>query len=145
MKNDQIKKINIVVPAGYRIDKGVSTPARIVLIPIVNTIEDIKEISGVDICTEGCRNKFIDRATADQALAMAKISQLMPYYGGEITRGEWNDKSITKYVIVCRGSVIQIETYTELYSYIAFHSQKDASRFYENNYQLLVDYYKLSK
>lgn len=145
MKKDQIKEINIVVPAGYMIDKGVSTPARIVLIPIVNTIEDIKEISGVDICTEGCRNKFIDRATADQALAMAKISQLMRYYGGEITRDEWNDKSITKYVIVRRGSVIQIETYTELYSYIAFHSQKDASRFYENNYQLLVDYYKLSK
>lgn len=145
MKNDQIKKINVVVPAGYRIDESVSTPARIVLTPIVNTIEDIKEISGVDICTEGCRNKFIDRTTADQAIAMAKISQLMPYYGGEITRDEWNDKSITKYVIVCRGSVIQIETYTELYSYIAFHSQKDASRFYENNYQLLVDYYKLSK
>lgn len=145
MKKDQIKEINIVVPAGYRIDESVSTPARIVLTPIVNTIEDIKEISGVDICTEGCRNKFIDRATADQAIAIAKISQLMPYYGGEITRDEWNDKSITKYVIVCRGSVIQIETYTELYSYIAFHSQKDASRFYENNYQLLVDYYKLSK
>lgn len=145
MKNDQIKKINIVVPAGYRIDESVSTPARIVLTPIVNTIEDIKEISGVDICEAGCRNKFIDHATADQAIAIAKISQLMPYYGGEITRDEWNDKSITKYVIVCRGSVIQIETYTELYSYIAFHSQKDASRFYENNYQLLVDYYKLSK
>ena len=138
MKNDQIKEINIGVPAGYMIDENVSTPTRIVLIPIVNTIEDIEKISGVDICTEGCRNKFIDRATA-------KISQLMPYYGGEITRKEWNDKSITKYVIVCRGSVIQIETYTELYSYIAFHSQKDASRFYENNYQLLVDYYKLSK
>lgn len=145
MKNDQIKKINIVVPAGYRIDESVSTPARIVLTPIVNTIEDIKEISGADICEAGCRNKFIDHATADQAIAIAKISQLMPYYGGEITRDEWNDKSITKYVIVCRGSVIQIETYTELYSYIAFHSQKDASRFYENNYQLLVDYYKLSK
>lgn len=145
MKKDQIKEINIVVPAGYRIDESVSTPARIVLTPIVNTIEDIKEISGVDICTEGCRNKFIDHATADQAIAIAKISQLMPYYGGEITRDEWNDKSITKYVIVCRGSVIQIETYTELYSYIAFHSQKDASRFYENNCQLLVDYYKLSK
>lgn len=145
MKNDQIKKINIVVPAGYRIDENVSTPARIVLIPIVNTIEDIKEISGVDICEAGCRNKFIDHATAEQAIAIAKISQLMPYYGGEITRDEWNDESITKYVIVRRGSVIQIETYTELYSYIAFHSQKDASRFYENNYQLLVDYYKLSK
>lgn len=145
MKNDQIKKINVVVPAGYRIDENVSTPARIVLIPIVNTIEDIKEISGVDIYEAGCRNKFIDYATAEQALAMAKISQLMPYYGGEITQDEWNDKSITKYVIVRRGSVIQIETYSEWYSYIAFHSQEDASRFYENNYQLLVDYYKLSK
>lgn len=37
---------------------------------------------------------------------MAQISQLMPYYGGEITDEEWEDRSIRKYIIFRRTSYI---------------------------------------
>ena len=110
MKNDQIKKINIVVPAGYRIDENVSTPARIVLTPIVNTIEDIKEISGVDICEAGCRNKFIDHATAEQAIAIAKISQLIHKRTRHV---------FTKIIINCWLIIINYRSRIVIYSFKA--------------------------
>ena len=41
------------------------------------------------ICYEFDKNVFKTKRHALSALAMAQISQLMPYYGGEITADEW--------------------------------------------------------
>lgn len=44
------------------------------------------------------RDIFLTEKHAKSALAMAQISQLMPYYGGEITDEEWLEDE-TKYTI----------------------------------------------
>lgn len=81
--------------------------------------EDLNRISGCYI-TDNCiirpasnitangenKNVFLIEKHAKSALAMAQISQLMPYYGGEITDEEWEDRSIRKYIIFRRTSYI---------------------------------------
>lgn len=42
------------------------------------------------------KNVFLTEKHAKSALAMAQISQLIPFYGGEITDEEWRDSNITK-------------------------------------------------
>lgn len=68
---------------------------------MINTWKDIKFISGPFINNSAVitnvpiipkedddKNIFISEKYAKAALALAQISQLMPYYGGEITE-EW--------------------------------------------------------
>ena len=45
------------------------------------------------------RNIVASEKVAKSMLAMAMISQLMPYYGGEITEDEWNYANMLKYTI----------------------------------------------
>ena len=101
-----MKEINITVPEGYEIDKENSTfecikfKKRIE----VNIWKDIERVEGIYISNTSDfthvdtvitktdswdRNIFIDMRYAKAALAMAQISQLMPYYGGAITNVEW--------------------------------------------------------
>lgn len=104
-------KIN--VPTGYEIGKENSTFECIKFKPIqeVRTWKDIKKIKGVHIDTNSnihtieClkdkfdKNIFINEKHAKSALAIAQISQLMPYYGGAITDEEWRDDNMPKYYI----------------------------------------------
>lgn len=48
---------------------------------------------------EKIRTYFLPKKHAKSALAMAQISQLIPFYGGEITDEEWKDSDMKKYVI----------------------------------------------
>lgn len=115
--------------------------------------EDLKRISGYYI-VENCiirsatnvttngenKNVFLTEKHAKSALAMAQISQLMPYYGGEITNKEWEDYSVEKHVLVRNNNEIKSgEPYLN-YDFLAFHTEEQRDEFLKNNEQLVKDY-----
>ncbi len=85
------------------------------------------------------RDVFLTLKHAKSALAMAQISQLMPYYGGEITDEEWENSS-PKYIIDRYGNMISITFHTNAYYFLAFHTKEQRDMFLENNEQLVKDY-----
>ena len=86
------------------------------------------------------RNTFLTEKDAKSALAMAQISQLMPYYGGEITDEEWEDGTLKKFLISRDGTRILSTWYTSAYCFLAFHTEEQRDAFLENNEQLVKDY-----
>lgn len=117
------------------------------------TWEDLGNISGVfigarsaffeDSCiptSNNNRNVFLTEKHAKSALAMAQISQLIPYYGGEIANDEWKDSSIRKYIIFRKMSYVgRCEAYSN-YEFLAFHTAEQRDEFLKNNEQLVKDY-----
>lgn len=99
--------------------------------------EDLNRISGCYIA-DNCiirpasnimangenKNVFLTEKHAKSALAMAQISQLMPYYGGEITDEEWKDGTLRKFIIIREGTSILSNWYTNVYSFLAFHTEE---------------------
>lgn len=115
--------------------------------------EDLKRISGCYI-TDNCsirpatnviangenKNIFLTEKHAKSALAMAQISQLIPFYGGEITDEEWKDSDMKKYVITRDGNEIRsVANYTR-HEFLAFHTSEQRDEFLKNNEQLVKDY-----
>lgn len=97
------------------------------------------EASGVP-ASNSSRNIFLTEKHAKSALAMAQISQLIPYYGGEITNDEWKDSSIRKYIIFRKMSYVgRCEAYSN-YEFLAFHTAEQRDEFLKNNEQLVKDY-----
>jgi len=162
-----MKELKIEVPQGYEIDKENSTFERIRfkkkkeiktwddLCDYSKSSDDVR-VSGYCISNDSniymahrllagshSMNVFATQKEAKSALAMAQISQLMPYYGGAITDEEWINDTIYKYVIeringkICKGCSVTA------YSYIAFHEMEQRDRFLENNEQLVNDYLML--
>lgn len=154
-----MKEINITVPEGYEIDKENSTfecikfKKRIE----VDTWNDIESVKGFYISnTSGIshvntdvnkndswdKNIFIDIQHAKSALAMAQISQLMPYYGGAITKEEWNDDDLPKYVIFRMKNHYETGLVYKTYDLLAFHTKEQGDRFlsFPENVQLVKDY-----
>lgn len=121
--------------------------------------EELEEIRGccIDLCSEigecgnwqarrGNQNIFIDEQHAKSALAMAKISQLMPYYGGRITDKEWLDVTLKKFVITkLIGKLDKWDTNIHP-TFVAFHTRKQRDAFIsrEENIQLLKDYFMIN-
>lgn len=71
---------------------------------------------------------------------MAQISQLMPFYGGEVTDEEWKDDDTKKYVITRNGNEIRsVANYTR-HEFLAFHTSEQRDEFLKNNEQLVKDY-----
>ena len=157
-----MKELKIEVPQGYEIDKESSTFECIKFKPIryIKTTEDLIETDGritgywinddAKICESYSlyyrkynKDVFLSEKEAKSALAMAQISQLMPYYGGAITDEEWINNTISKYVIgringkICKGCSVTV------YSYIAFHTIEQRDSFLNNNYRLVKDYLML--
>lgn len=86
------------------------------------------------------RNIAASEKVAKSMLAMAMISQLMPYYGGEITDEEWED-STNKYVIVkIRGDIYIDDDFIHKYHFLAFHTGEQRDDFLKYNEQLVKDY-----
>lgn len=155
----QPKEVKISIPEGYEIDKEKSSFERIVfkkkqkiekwddligtIIPeksfYVNTYSDIKEM-GVDKFIEVHKNIFIDERHAKSALAMAQISQLIPYFGGSITNEEWERSEINKYCIIrCDKELIKV-TQTRNFEFLSFHTPEQRDEFLKYNEQLVKDY-----
>ena len=86
---------------------------------------------------------FIDERHAKSALAMAQISQLIPYYGGAITDEEWGNSSTIKHVIVrMEGKLDCAASFVE-YIFLAFHTAEQRDKFLKYNKQLVNDYLML--
>lgn len=77
---------------------------------------------------------------AKSMLAMAMISQLMPYYGGEITDEEWKDSFSAKFIIKRNYNRIEVDYYCSIYCFLAFHTEKQRDEFLRYNEQLVKDY-----
>lgn len=105
----------------------------------IGTGSEFFEASGVPVSNNN-RNVFLTEKHAKSALAMAQISQLIPYYGGEITNDEWKDSSIRKYIIFRKMSYVgRCEAYSN-YEFLAFHTAEQRDEFLKNNEQLAKDY-----
>lgn len=85
------------------------------------------------------KNVFLTEKHAKSALAMAQISQLMPYYG-EITDEEWEDTDIFKYIIYRKKNKITFGSYLDIYGFLAFRTEEQRDGFLKNNEQLVKDY-----
>lgn len=125
--------------------------------PIVRTYQDLVDnkfiVNGFKISEESdifptigvaCvsdRNIFRSEKIAKLALAMAMISQLMCFYGGEITDKEWEDPRIEKYILT-RGysNIIVKDNVFCDYSFLAFHTAEQRDDFLKYNKQLVKDY-----
>lgn len=158
MENQMELKISI--PEGYEIDKEQSSFEKIILKKKIKEIKTWEDLIGEDVSESSVfidsfsnilkdphlvkynyesRNFFIDSRHAKSALAMAQISQLMPYYGGQILEEEWKN-SMTKYTILKRYSKIDFRITTDTFQFLAFHTEEQRDSFYRNNEQLVKDY-----
>lgn len=118
----------------------------------INSWEDLENIKGVFIgyasniqkCGESIsndenRNTFLNEKYAKSALALAQISQLLPYYDSNVN---WRS-SKHKYCIDVEHNKIIITTWTSMYHVLAFNSKEEAERFVKYNTQLVKDYFML--
>ena len=162
MKGKQVKRLNIIPPEGYEmnVDKhGIVTFKKEEEEPKIRTWNDLEErkhkVKGyfIDDCDSEIsfdedafsvdgddKCNFIDEKHAKSALAMAMISQLMPYYGGAITDEEWNDDKIYKYVIMKINNAITKNDWINTYFFLAFHTAEQRDSFLKYNGQLVKDY-----
>lgn len=86
------------------------------------------------------RNMFLSKKEAKSALAMAQISQLMPYYGGAITDEELDNYEKEKFSIIRVQNHIETIMRTTYFHYLSFHTPEQRDSFLENNKQLVLDY-----
>lgn len=149
----ETKDIKITIPKGYEIDMEKSTFERIVFKKkiTINSWEDLQKIKGVFIdyasniqeceafqCDEN-KNTFLNGKYAKSALALAQISQLLPYYNAKVN---W-DSFTNKYCIVRVNKGIAINILQGTYSILAFNTKEEAERFLKYNEQLVKDYFML--
>lgn len=86
----------------------------------------------------------ITKKITKSMLAMAMISQLMPYYGGAITDEEWANSLTYKYVICKVGKRLQSNyAVIHTYQFLAFHTKEQRDDFLTYNMQLVKDYLML--
>lgn len=153
------RELVITIPEGYEIDKENSTFECIKFKKkqVINTWKDIKRIEGCFInnyseirklelpINKDCfdRNVFISERYAKSALALAQISQLMPYYGGEITDEEWKNVRLKKYGVLFYNSKIATNIYYDTKQMIGFHTEEQVNKFlsFPENVQLIKDLY----
>lgn len=149
-----MKELKIEIPEGYEIDKENSSFEKIVFKKkaVVNCWEDLKHASGVYIAEDSRldstpaglvrphnKNIFLNEKYAKSALALAQISQLLPYYD---TNVDWKSPK-GKFCIDRIGNLIEIKHWVSVYHLLAFNSLSEAKRFLEHNEQLVKDYYML--
>lgn len=149
-----MKELKIEIPEGYEIDREKASFEKIVFKKKVevNCWEDLKRVTGVYITDSNCivpaavglvklhnQNVFLNEKYAKSALALAQISQLLPYYDTDVY---WKNNDF-KYCIIRTGKDIIIDKRRYLYHVLAFNSLSEAKRFLEHNEQLVKDYYML--
>lgn len=150
-----MKELKIEIPEGYEIDKEESSFEKIVFKKKieVNCWDDLKRVTGVyingisrissvataDLVIPDNQNIFLNEKYAKSALALAQISQLLPYYDTNI---DWTTNG-TKYCINRYDHGIEIGAWVHRYSVLAFNTWSEAKRFLEHNEQLVKDYYML--
>ena len=107
-------------------------------------IKSNSNLEGRVILSDSDKCVFVDEKHAKSALAMAQISQLMPYYGGRITDEEWGNSNF-KQVIKRVGNEIKYLDNTQYsYNFLAFHTIEQRDDFLNNNEQLVRDYFMIN-
>jgi hypothetical protein len=119
---------------------------------IINSWEELQKIKGVFIdyasniqeceafqCDEN-RNTFLNEKYAKSALALAQISQLLPYYDTDV---KWNDVTTFKHCIYRQNEKIVINNLNSSFEILAFNTIEEARRFLKYNEQLVKDYFML--
>lgn len=157
----ETKEVKITIPEGYEIDKENSTFECIKFKKKfeVNTWKDIRTLSGTFITSKSDfyhvpkvpvdhivdKNIFISEKYAKAALALAQISQLMPYYGGEITDEEWANFNLIKCSIEVWNTCIHCSYVYNERTVLAFHTSKQRDRFlsFPENVQLVKDLFMI--
>ena len=153
-ENMNEKSVKINIPEGYEIDKKKSTFENIVFKERkVRKWDDLKELRGYCIndssdiekvftytVSDSNKNIFLTEKQAKSALALAQITQILPWYGGYTEYNDNSDNYFIMYDLKDREFLVGIET-----SYIAqmfyFDSQKGAEHFIENNEELLRQFF----
>lgn len=100
----------------------------------------INEVVCYTINQEQDKNIAASEKVAKSMLAMAMISQLMPYYGGQITDEEWEDAEVLKYVINRYKKEIRVVSFNVVHHFLAFHTIEQRDNFLKYNEQLVKDY-----
>jgi len=115
----ETKEIKINIPEGYEIDKENSTFECIKFKKKikVNTWKNIPRVNGCYMnnshiytdyegkpCEEN-KDVYLTDKYVKSALALAQISQLMPYYGGEVTNEEWKNNERKFSIVVHNGEL----------------------------------------
>jgi len=154
----ETNELKINIPEGYEIDRENSSFNCITFRKREHPVciwEDISYIEGTFIDNQsklvktgrrldkcGDRNIFTFKKHAKAALALAQISQLMPYYGGEVTNEEWESDE-WKYSILMERNEIVFCSSTHIKYLIAFHTEEQRDRFlsFPENVQLVKDLY----
>lgn len=155
----ETKEIKINIPEGYEIDKENSTFECIKFKKKikVNTWENIPRVNGCYMnnshiytdyegkpCEEN-KDVYLTDKYVKSALALAQISQLMPYYGGEVTNEEWKNNE-RKFSIVVHNGELKPFTHVNNKVLISFHTEAQRTRFmfFQENVQLVKDFYMIS-
>lgn len=149
-----MKELKIEIPEGYEIDKEKSSFEKIVFKKKVeiNCWEDLKRVSGVYITDNSCfvptpvglvkphnHNVFLNEKYAKSALALAQISQLLPYYDTDV---DWTTNN-EKWCITRVGNKIEVRSWGSIHHVLAFNTKSEAIRFLKHNEQLVKDFYIL--
>lgn len=126
--------------------------------PIIRTFEDLIsnkiKISGYFISNQDATIKENANCPASEIMkdvassykvaksmqAMAMISQLMSFYGKEITDKEWKNGKICKYCLERDDNQIEKNNVYWSYHFLAFHTSEQRDDFLKNNEQLVKDY-----
>ena len=161
-----MKEFKVEVPKGYEIDKENSTFECIKFkekkqtnIKTWNDLCEAGDVSGEIRLSGYCigedsniwmthrlrvedenRDVFLAEKEAKSARAAAMISQLMPYYGGAITKEEWGNGYVEKHIIRRVSNYFYYNYTYDSYHYLAFHTPEQRDEFLENNEQLVRDY-----
>ena len=105
-------------------------------------IKSNSNLEGRVILSDSDKCVFVDEKHAKSALAMAQISQLMPYYGGRITDEEWGNSNFKQVIKRVGNDIVGIDTQCN-YHFLAFHTIEQRDDFLKNNEQLVKDYLML--
>ena len=87
---------------------------------------------------------FKTEKQAKSALAYAQLTQLMalPEYNGDWVP-DWTDDDNIKHVIRRYFNEIDFDYYSNTHHFLAFKSAEIRDKFYQNNYDLLKEYFEL--
>ena len=94
-------------------------------------------------CSKRDNATFKTEKQAKSALAYAQLTQLMafPEYNGDWVP-DWSDDD-TKFIIRRRGITIEVDYYTNTHHFLAFKKELICYKFFENNLDLLKEYFEL--
>lgn len=149
-----MKELKIEIPEGYEIDKEKSSFERIVFKKKVevNCWEDLEKITGVYITDFSSyanaenastnpynKNVFLNYKYAKSALALAQISQLLPYYDADV---DWTTNN-EKFCITRVSNKIEVRSWGSIHHVLGFNTKSEALRFLKHNEQLVKDFYML--